>query len=94
MTYENEIDLEFDHNGEEYGATADVVVTLSRQDIGPIGYREHVYSYVTDDVEIKNLKVGLTKAGEDLSPIPEDIKEAAEEEIYQKASVYAEEAMA
>lgn len=93
MTYENEIDLEFDHNGEQYGATANVIVTMSKQDIGPIGYREHVYSYVTDDVEIKDLKVGLLKAEEDLNPIPDDVREAAEEEINHKASVYAEESM-
>lgn len=93
MTYENVIDLEFDHNGEQYGATANVFVTMRKEDIGPIGYRQHVYSYVTKDVEIKDLKVGLVQAGEDLSPIPEEVRQAAEEEINHKASVCAEESM-
>lgn len=93
MTYENDIEVEFDCNGKSYAATADVVVTLEKEDIGPIGYHEHFESYVTQDVEIKNLKLGLLPNGEDFVEIPEHLKEAAETLIYEKAACRAEESM-
>lgn len=94
MTYENDIEVEFDYDGKSYSATADVVVTLEEEDIGPIGYRDHVMSYVTQDVEIKNLKLGMLPNGEDFVEIPKHLKEAAETLINEKAACRAEEAMA
>jgi hypothetical protein len=93
MTYENDIEVEFDCDGRSYAATADVVVTLEKEDIGPVGYHEHFESYVTQDVEIKNLKLGLLPDGEDFVEIPKHLKEAAETLIQEKASYKAEEAM-
>lgn len=93
MTYENDIEVEFDYEGKSYAATADVVVTLEKEDIGPVRYHEHFESYVTQDVEIKNLKLGLLPNGEDFEEIPEHLKEAAETLIYEKAACRAEESM-
>jgi hypothetical protein len=87
MTWENNVEVEFTHNDQEYCASADVTVTMSKQDIGPSGYSDHVYSYVTDDVECKNLMVG------DLEVIPEDLRRTAEEVIGEVASMRAEESM-
>ena len=90
MTYKNDIEVEFDIEGAGYAATADVVVKLSKQDVGPIGYREHVLAWIPDDIEIKNLKVGTLPNGEDFVEIPEDIKTKAEKEITEKAYIQAE----
>lgn len=86
MTWETDVETEFKHNGQEYCVTADVVVTLEKEDIGPVGYHEHYESYVTQDVEINNLMVGDFDGA-----IPEDIKLAAEEAISEEASRRAEE---
>lgn len=93
MTYENDIEVEFDFEGRSYAATADVVVTLKKEDIGPIGYHEHFESYVAQDVEIKNLKLGLLPDGEDFVEIPKHLKDAAETLINEKASEQAERSM-
>lgn len=87
MNWENNVEVEFTYSGQEYCASADVIVTMSKQDIGPSGYSDHVYSYVADDVEIKNLMVG------DLEVIPEDLKRTAEDVIGELASMRAEESM-
>jgi hypothetical protein len=87
MTWENDVEVEFKHNGQEYCASADVVVTLEKEDIGPVGHRDHCESYVTQDVEINNLMVN------DLENIPEDVKLASEEAISEVASRRAEESM-
>lgn len=94
MTYENDIEVEFDCDGRSYAATADVVVTLKKEDIGPVGYRDHLESYVAQDVEIKNLKLGMLPNGEDFVEIPGHLKQAAETLIYEKAACRAEESMA
>lgn len=86
MTWETDVETEFKHNGQEYCVTADVVVTLEKEDIGPVGYHEHYESYVTQDVEINNLMVCDFDGA-----IPEDIKLAAEEAISEEASRRAEE---
>lgn len=91
MTYENDIEVEFDYDGKSYAATADVVVTLKKEDIGPVGYHEHFESYVAQDVEIKNLKLGLLPNGEDFVEIPKHLKDAAETLISEKAAFKAEE---
>ena len=88
MTWENDVETEFKHNGQEYCVSADVVVTLEKEDIGPVRYHDHYESYVTQDVEINNLMVGDFDVA-----IPEDIKLAAEEAISEVASRRAEEAM-
>lgn len=88
MTWENDVETEFKHNGQEYCVSADVVVTLEKEDIGPVRYHDHYESYVTQDVEINNLMVGDFDG-----VIPEDIKLAAEEAISEVASRRAEEAM-
>jgi len=90
MTYKNDIEVEFDIEGVDYGATADVVVKLSKQDVGPIGYHEHFLAWIPNDIEIKNLKVGLLPTGEDFVEIPENVKTKAEKEITEKAYIYAE----
>lgn len=91
MTYKNDIEVEFDCNGRSYAATADVVVTLEKKDIGPVRHHDHFESYVTQDVEIKNLKLGLLPNGEDFVEIPEHLKKAAETLISEKAAFKAEE---
>ena len=90
MTYENDIEVEFDCDGRSYAATADVVVTLEKKDIGPVRHHEHFESYVTQDVEIKNLKLGLLPNGKDFVEIPKHLKDAAEILIREKASEQAE----
>jgi hypothetical protein len=89
MTWGNDVEVEFQYNDQVYCASADVVVTLEKEDIGPVGYHDHYESYVADEVEIENLMVG--DFGEN---IPEDIKESAEEAITEVARRRAEEAMA
>lgn len=85
MTYKNDIEVEFDHNGTRYAATADVVVTLRKADVGPIGYREHVMAYIPQDIEVNNLKVS------DLDTIPDEIAEVARGAIEAQAAYRAEE---
>lgn len=94
MTYENDIEIEFDYKGKRHGATADVVVNLEQEDIGPVGYRDHLMSYVAQDVEVKNLKIGWLPNGEDLTEVPDDLRNLAESLIIEKASCRAEESMA
>lgn len=87
MTWENDVETEFKYKGEEYCVSADVVVTLEKEDIGPVRHHDHYESYVTQDVEINNLMVN------DLEVIPEDLKLAAEEAISEVASRRAEQSM-
>lgn len=91
MTYQNQFDIAFDYNGTRYGATADVTVELSRRDIGPIGYRDHVERFTTDSVTVENLSIGELPNGEDIIPIPEDLQNAAESKLMEIASERAEE---
>ena len=91
MTYQNQFDIAFDYNGARYGATADVTVELSRRDVGPIGYRDHVERFTTDSVTVENLSIGELPNGEDIIPIPEDLQNAAESKLMEIASERAEE---
>jgi len=89
MTWGNDVEIEFQHNDQVYCASADVVVHLHKEDIGPVGYHDHLDSFVADEVEITKLMVD--DFGEN---IPKDIKESAEEAITEVARQRAEEAMA
>lgn len=91
MTYQNQFDIDFEYNGARYGATADVTVELSKRDVGPVGHREHVMAYTTDDVVVSNLSVGKLESGVDFVSIPEDLKSVAERELSVKAAESAEE---
>ena len=91
MTYQNQFDIDFEYNGARYGATADVTVELSRRDVGPIGYRDHVERFTTDSVTVENLSIGELPNGEDIVPIPEDLQNAAESKLMEIASERAEE---
>jgi len=91
MTYTNDAEVEFDYNGKRYAATADVTVELSRRDVGPIGYREHVERFTTDSVTVEKLSIGELPNGEDIIPIPEDLQNAAESKLMEIASERAEE---
>lgn len=91
MTYQNQFDIDFEYNGARYGATADVTVELSRRDVGPIGYRDHVERFTTDSVTVENLSIGELPNGEDIIPIPEDLQNAAESKLMEIASERAEE---
>lgn len=88
MTWHSDIEVGFKHDGQEHYASADVVVTLKKEDIGPVGYLDHFESYVTQVVEVENLLVG--DFGES---IPEPIQHAAYFAIQEEASRKAEEAM-
>jgi len=88
MTWENDVEIEFQHNDQVYCASADVVVTLEKEDIGPVRYHDHYESYVAQKVEINNLMVSDFDG-----VIPEDIRLAAEEAISELASMRAEESM-
>jgi hypothetical protein len=94
MTYQNQFDIDFEYNGSRYGATADVTVELSRQDVGPIGYRDHVERFATDSVTVENLSIGELPNGEDIIPIPEDLQNIAESKLMEIASERAEEFLA
>jgi hypothetical protein len=94
MTYTNDIEVEFDYDGKRYSAMADVTVELSRQDVGPIGYRDHVERFATDSVTIENLSIGGLPDGEDFAVIPDDIKNLAESRLSEIASERAEEFLA
>ena len=94
MTYTNDVEVEFDYNGKRYGAMADVTVELSRQDVGPIGYRDHVERFATDSVTVENLSIGELPNGEDIIPIPEDLQNIAESKLMEIASERAEEFLA
>jgi len=94
MTYQNQFDIDFEYNGARYGATADVTVELSRRDVGPIGYRDHVERFTTDSVTVENLSIGELPNGEDIIPIPEDLQNAAESKLMEIASERAEEFLA
>ena len=91
MTYQNEFDIEFDHKDVGYGATADVTVELSRRDIGPIGYRDHVERFTTDSVHISNLRLGRLDTATDFEVIPDELRAIAESKLEEVASERAEE---
>lgn len=90
MTYKNDIDIKFEHNGVGYGAHADVVVKMRKADVGPVGHREHVMAYVPDDIEVNNLTMGLLPFGEDFAEIPLHLKLIAEDLISIRAAFQAE----
>lgn len=94
MTYQNDFEINFKYGDKEYTTSADVTVELSRQDIGPIGYRDHVERFATDSVEVENLRVWESPAGEDIVPLPDDLKDKAESVLSEKASERAEEFLA
>ena len=91
MTYQNEFDIEFDHRGVGYGATADVTVELSKRDVGPIGCREHAWRYTTDSVHVDNLRLGRLDTATDFEVIPDELRAIAVSELEEKASERAEE---
>lgn len=92
MTWNDDIELEFEYYDKEknechtYYASARVEVCLKKTDIGPVGYRDHYESYVTQHVSVENLLVD--DFGES---IPEEIKYAAHYAFYEEASTKAEE---
>jgi hypothetical protein len=94
MTYQNEFDIEFAYRDVKYGATADVTVELSRQDIGPIGYRDHVERFATDSVHVENLRLGRLDTATDFEVIPDELRDVAESKLSEIASERAEEFLA
>lgn len=85
MTYQNDFEIAFEHNGTKYIASANATVELSKQDVGPIRYRDHSCEFVTDSVMLENLCVG------DFDKIPDDIRQIAESKLTDIASQKAEE---
>ena len=94
MTYQKEIEVEFEHNGKSYSALADVTVEMSRQDVGPCGYHDHLERYVTDSVHVDNLSISGPESSDELLIIPNDLREEAESAVMELASERAEEEMA
>ena len=94
MTYQKEIEVEFKYNGKSYSALADVTVAMSRQDVGPCGYHDHLERYVTDSVHVDNLSISDSESPDELLVIPNGLREKAESAVMELASEKAEEEMA
>lgn len=52
-----ELECDFNHEGTAYGAMADVDVLTEEKDIGPEGFRQHVFAQVPVEAVVENLRI-------------------------------------
>ncbi len=84
MTTELEdISVDFTWNGKPCTAFCNAIIESSRRDVGPEGYREHVYCQVAGRIEIEKLEILLD--GNTVENPDDDLKYMAEDLLMQHA---------
>jgi hypothetical protein len=84
MTYDG-MEIEFNFKGKQCTALADIEYDLERSDVGPEGNRNHVWVSIPVNIEVSNISASLDD--EDLSSIPDDLKEEIENRMIAKAEM-------
>jgi hypothetical protein len=84
MTHDG-MEIEFSYDGKTCYAMADVEYDLERADVGPEGNRNHVWVSIPINIEVTNISASL--GDEELTEIPDDLKEEIENRIAMKAEM-------
>ena len=75
MTMED-VSVDFEFNGEKYTAYGNAEIDTITEDIGPVGYREHCYAKVVNNVTMS--KIEISTATEDINNPSKDLLEKAD----------------
>lgn len=75
-----EIDCDFEHEGVSYGAMGDVHVRTETKDIGPEGFRPHLFAEVPVEATVDNLRL-FDSSGERIISPAYDVVERATQEL-------------
>ena len=77
------LEAKFIWQGQICDVIADAVLRVAKEDIGPVGYREHFITEVPQDCEVKNISIMLS--GNSVENPEEKLVRVAEEMIREKA---------
>lgn len=75
-----EIDCDFTYEGTSYGAMGDVYVRTEEKDIGPEGFRPHLFAEVPVEATVDNLRV-FDANGDRLTSPAADVVQCATEAL-------------
>ena len=75
-----ELECDFEYEGVSYGASADVDVLTEEKDIGPEGFRQHVFAKVPVEAVVENLRI-FNANGDRLTSPAHDVVRVATEEL-------------
>ena len=75
-----EIDCDFTYEGTSYGAMGDVYVRTEQKDIGPEGFRAHLFAEVPVEATVDNLRV-FDANGDRLTSPAADVVQCATEAL-------------
>jgi len=80
------IDCDFEYEGTSYGAMGDVHVRTEIRDVGPEGFRPHVYAHCPCEASVDNLQV-FSELGDRLATITPEVAFAAKAALEDKAAM-------
>jgi len=75
-----ELECEFEYEGALYAASADVEVLTEKKDIGPEGFRQHVFAQVPVEAVVENLRI-YDSNGDRLTSPAFDVVQVATEQL-------------
>jgi hypothetical protein len=76
MTMED-VSVDFEFNGERYTAYGNAEIDTVTEDIGPVGYREHYFAEVVNNVTMS--KIEISTATEDIKKPSRELLEKADD---------------
>jgi len=75
-----ELECDFTCEGTSYGAQADVEVLTEEKDIGPEGFRQHVFAQVPVEAVVENLRI-FNASGDRLTCPAHSVVQIATEQL-------------
>jgi hypothetical protein len=72
-----DVSVDFEFNGEKYTAYGNAEIDTITEDIGPVGYREHYFADVVNNVIMS--KIEISTATEDIKNPSKELLEKADD---------------
>ncbi|HAL95480.1 MAG TPA: hypothetical protein DCP55_05980 [Chitinophagaceae bacterium] len=74
-----DVSVDFEFNGKKYTAYGNAEIDTITEDIGPVGYREHYYAEVVNNVIMS--KIEISTDTEDIKNPDKDLLEKADDAL-------------
>jgi hypothetical protein len=78
-----DVSVDFEFNGKKYTAYGNAEIDTITEDIGPVGYREHYYAQVVNNVIMS--KIEISTDTEDIKNPDKDLLEKADDALCRQA---------